>query len=134
MNDLFNNSNSILALVQRNLLTIIILLLLIIFAPLFFKIIAGVLLAGILLIVALPFIMMWRVKRMARRMEEQMRQGQGGFYGGFDFRQGGFGQSGSASRKTDGDVKVHVGGARDKKVSDDVGDYVDFEEIKNEKK
>lgn len=75
MNDLFNNSNSILALVQRNLLTIIILLLLIIFAPLFFKIIAGVLLAGILLIVALPFIMMWRVKRMARRMEEQMRQG-----------------------------------------------------------
>ena len=79
---------------------------------------------------AIPLILTWRMRRFARRMEEQMRQG--GFQGGFDTRGGGFGGGGNGSGR-EGDVKVRVGGKRDKRVSDNVGDYVDFEEIKEDK-
>lgn len=125
MNNFSNNTQGLLALIQRNLLTIIILLLLIVFAPGVFRILAIILLAGVLFIMAIPLILTWRMRRFARRMEEQMRQG--GFQGGFDTRGGGNGSD------REGDVKVRVGGKRDKRVSDNVGDYVDFEEIKEDK-
>lgn len=130
MNNFSNNTQGLLALIQRNLLTIIILLLLIVFAPGVFRILAIILLAGVLFIMAIPLILAWRMRRFARRMEEQMRQG--GFQGGFDTRGGGFGGGGNGSGR-EGDVKVRVGGKRDKRVSDNVGDYVDFEEIKEDK-
>lgn len=130
MNNFSNNTQGLLALNQRNLLTIIILLLLIVFAPGVFRILAIILLAGVLFIMAIPLILAWRMRRFARRMEEQMRQG--GFQGGFDTRGGGFGGGGNGSGR-EGDVKVRVGGKRDKRVSDNVGDYVDFEEIKEDK-
>ncbi len=130
MNNFSNNTQGLLALIQRNLLTIIILLLLIVFAPGVFRILAIILLAGVLFIMAIPLILTWRMRRFARRMEEQMRQG--GFQGGFDTRGGGFGGGGNGSGR-EGDVKVRVGGKRDKRVSDNVGDYVDFEEIKEDK-
>ncbi|MBQ3204892.1 MAG: DUF4834 domain-containing protein [Alistipes sp.] len=130
MNNFSNNTQGLLALIQRNLLTIIILLLLIVFAPGVFRILAIILLAGVLFIMAIPLILTWRMRRFARRMEEQMRQG--GFQGGFDTRGGGFGGGGNGSDR-EGDVKVRVGGKRDKRVSDNVGDYVDFEEIKEDK-
>ena len=129
MNNFSNNTQGLLALIQRNLLTIIILLLLIVFAPGVFRILAIILLAGVLFIMAIPLILTWRMRRFARRMEEQMRQG--GFQGGFDTRGGGFGGGNGSDRE--GDVKVRVGGKRDKRVSDNVGDYVDFEEIKEDK-
>lgn len=129
MNNFSNNTQGLLALIQRNLLTIIILLLLIVFAPGVFRILAIILLAGVLFIMAIPLILTWRMRRFARRMEEQMRQG--GFQGGFDTRGGGFGGGNGSGRE--GDVKVRVGGKRDKRVSDNVGDYVDFEEIKEDK-
>lgn len=130
MNNFSNNTQGLLALIQRNLLTIIILLLLIVFAPGVFRILAIILLAGVLFIMAIPLILTWRMRRFARRMEEQMRQG--GFQSGFDTRGGGFGGGGNGSGR-EGDVKVRVGGKRDKRVSDNVGDYVDFEEIKEDK-
>lgn len=130
MNNFSNNTQGLLALIQRNLLTIIILLLLIVFAPGVFRILAIILLAGVLFIMAIPLILTWRMRRFARRMEEQMRQG--GFQGGFDTRGGGFGGGGNGSGR-EGDVKVRVDGKRDKRVSDNVGDYVDFEEIKEDK-
>lgn len=130
MNNFSNNTQGLLALIQRNLLTIIILLLLIVFAPGVFRILAIILLAGVLFIMAIPLILTWRMRRFARRMEEQMRQG--GFQGGFDTRGEGFGGGGNGSGR-EGDVKVRVGGKRDKRVSDNVGDYVDFEEIKEDK-
>lgn len=130
MNNFSNNTQGLFALIQRNLLTIIILLLLIVFAPGVFRILAIILLAGVLFIMAIPLILTWRMRRFARRMEEQMRQG--GFQGGFDTRGGGFGGGGNGSGR-EGDVKVRVGGKRDKRVSDNVGDYVDFEEIKEDK-
>lgn len=130
MNNFSNNTQGLLALIQRNLLTIIILLLLIVFVPGVFRILAIILLAGVLFIMAIPLILTWRMRRFARRMEEQMRQG--GFQGGFDTRGGGFGGGGNGSGR-EGDVKVRVGGKRDKRVSDNVGDYVDFEEIKEDK-
>lgn len=130
MNNFSNNTQGLLALIQRNLLTIIILLLLIVFAPGVFRILAIILLAGVLFIMAIPLILTWRMRRFARRMEEQMRQG--GFQGRFDTRGGGFSGGGNGFGR-EGDVKVRVGGKRDKRVSDNVGDYVDFEEIKEDK-
>lgn len=133
MNGFSNNRPSIFSFIQRNLLTIIILVLLIVFAPGVFKFIAVVLLIGMLILISIPLLLAWRVRRMARRMEEQMRQGQGGFYGGF-YTHAGDQEHRTGRSRSEGDVKVHVGGALDKKVSDQVGDYVDFEEIKGDKK
>ncbi len=43
---------------------------------------------------------------------------------------GGFARERGADRGRDGEVKVHrTAGARRKRVSDNVGDYVDFEEV-----
>lgn len=133
MNGFSNNTPNIFSFIQRNLLTIVILLLLIVFAPGVFRFIAIVLLIGMLVLISIPLLLAWRVRRIARKMEEQMRQGQGGFYGGFYTHTNEQNARGSSSN-SNGDVKVHVGGALDKKVNDQVGDYVDFEEIKSDKK
>ena len=125
------NKQALLALLQRNLLTIVILILLIIVAPGLFRVLAIIILAGVLFMIFIPLFLAWRMRRFARRMEEQMRQG--GFQGGFHSRGGGFG-GGAAKTQREGDVKIRVGGTRDKRVSDNVGDYVDFEEIKENKK
>lgn len=130
MNNFSNNKEAILALIQRNLLTIIILIMLVIFAPGFFRVLAIIILAGLLFMLSIPLIIAWRVRRLTRRMEEQMRQG--GFQGDFGSRRSGFGSAAGGSRR-EGDVKIRVDGTRDKRVSDDVGDYVDFEEIKEDK-
>ena len=125
------NKQALLALLQRNLLTIVILILLIIIAPGLFRVLAIIILAGVLFMISIPLVLAWRMRRFARRMEDQMRQG--GFQGGFHSRGGGFG-GGAANFQREGDVKIRVGGTRDKRVSDNVGDYVDFEEIKENKK
>lgn len=125
--------DSIINYIQRNPLTTIIIVMLMVFAPSAF----GALLVGVgivvLLLLAIPIYMLYRVRRMSRKMEEQMHDNTraGGFYnqtssnGGRQWSQGG---------AQEGRVRVHTTSEQPpKRVNDNVGDYVDFEEVKTKK-
>ncbi len=95
-----------------------------------FYIVAGI----VILLVILSLVFKAKIRRMQRDMEEQMGRGAGESQG---YRQtyGSFfsGQNRSRSQSDD-DVKVYQqSGAGEKKVSEDVGDYVDFEEVKEKR-
>lgn len=112
--------DSIVGFVNRNPLTTIIIVMLLVFAPSFF----GTLLIGIAILIlitlAIPIFMLFRLRRVSRKMKEEAQQNstQGGFY--------------NDSRQSEGDVKVHSTSQQpQKRVNDNVGDYVDFEEVKN---
>ncbi len=105
--------------VKDNPLTVVLLVMLIAFAPsLVGGMLIGVLiLVGILLL--LPLIMFFRLRRISRRMEQEARQG-------FEQAQR------QAHKEKEGEVKVYATTDRpQKRVNDQVGDYVEFEEVKN---
>lgn len=79
----------------------------------------------IVLVVAAILLFRWRVYKMRRRMEEQF--GEGSFGGQ------GFGSpfAGEPCKGREGEVKVYkTSETPEKRVSRDVGDYVEFEETK----
>lgn len=123
--------------VQRNPLTVLIVLLLALGAPALLKGIAALILYLFLGLVLFSVILMllfrWRIYKVSKQMEER-------FGTDFDPREGFGGQSArSAFSRTpagerEGSVKVHkTAGTPEKRVSRDVGDYVDFEETKENK-
>ena len=125
--------DSIINYIQRNPLTTIIIVMLMVFAPSAF----GALLVGVavvvLLLLAVPLFMFFRMRRMSRRVEEQMRDNANarGFYNQHTSAGGG---QWSRSGAQEGRVSVHPTSEQpQKRVSDDVGDYVDFEEVKTRK-
>ena len=124
--------DSLVAFVQRNPLTVLVILLLALGAPALLKGIAtmilyailGLLLFGVLLLVVFG----WRVRSMQRRMEEQLndRFGRNG-------QQTASSWSRASSRGREGEVHVYkTSETPEKRVSKDVGDYVDFEETHSE--
>ncbi|MDE5707964.1 MAG: DUF4834 domain-containing protein [Alistipes sp.] len=109
------------AFVQRNPLTVLFFFVLALVAPSLFKGIAAFILYAfmgiVLLFVLLGLLFRWRIYRLQRDMEKQFGRG---------FRPDG---EPAAGRRREGDVKVHrTAGTPEKRVSSDVGDYVDFEE------
>ena len=79
---------------------------------------------AVLLLLAIPIIGIFKLRRMSRKIEDEARQQQG-FGGGF---------SGQNRTRTsnEGEVKVYTTEeATEKRVNDKVGEYVDFEEVKN---
>lgn len=114
--------------IRRNPLTCLVILILAVAAPAVLKGIAvfilyfllGLfLLAGLLL-----FLFRWRIYKVRRQMEEQFGP-QGGF-GGDPFAARG------ARSAQEGEVKVYkTQDTPEKKVAEDVGDYVEFEETKD---
>ncbi len=140
--------DSLAAFVQRNPTFVMIVLLLALFAPSLLSGIASFvlyLILGLLLFALVGGLLLrWRIAKFRRQMEEQMRGTQG-----FDPRQGfgdtasgaGFGRGfGFGGRRTqrpadEGEVRVHVTSETpEKRISSDVGDYVEFEETKGPKK
>lgn len=86
---------------------------------------------GLLLLGVLAFaILAWRVQRVQRQMHEQFRR-QGESAGHQQYNH-------NAHRRranNEGDVSVHATAAMpEKKISDDVGEYVDFKEEKTNDK
>ena len=121
--------DSIINYIQRNPLTTIIIVMLIVFAPSAF----GALLVGVavvlLLLLAIPIYMLYRVRRMSRKMEDQAREQsqQRGFYGRTNTQS-------DYGRSAEGEVRVHTTSEhKQKRVNENVGDYVDFEEVKENK-
>ena len=133
MNFLMAIIDSVVGFVRRNPFTTFIILFLAVAAPAVLKGIALFILyfimGLILLILVLMLAFRWRLYRARKQMEEQ-------FGSGFDPRQGGFGSPLAAGNEPrggrEGEVRVHkTPGAPEKRVSKDVGDYIDFEEEKN---
>lgn len=121
--------DSIINYIQRNPLTTIIIVMLMVFAPSAF----GALLVGVavvlLLLLAIPIYMLYRVRRMSRKMEDQAREQsqQRGFYGRTNTQS-------DYGRSAEGEVRVHTTSEQpQKRVNENVGDYVDFEEVKEKK-
>lgn len=107
--------------IKDNPLTVVIVVMLIAFAPS----LAGALLVGLLVLVGLllliPVIMYFRLRRISRRMEQEAQ----GYYTNTHRKE---------AQPKEGEVKIHTKERPQKRVSDNVGDYVDFEEVKDPNK
>ena len=133
MNFILAIIDSLVRFVQRNPLTTLVIVILALGAPALLKGIALFILyffmGLILLIVVLMLAFRWRIYKVRKQMEEQFGEG-------FGQRSGPEGFSGFGSpfaeqqrKQREGEVKVHkTPGTPEKRVSKDVGDYVDFEE------
>lgn len=148
--------DSITAFVQRNPIFCMVFVMLALLAPqvlqgIFLLFLYGLLALFLFLGVAV-LLFRWRIARLKRQMEEQSRIGGGfrngsGWYGTEGRQQGGtwfgadggpqadrgaYGAGSEQSRRHDpdeGTVRIHrTANAPEKRVSDSVGDYVDFEE------
>lgn len=127
--------DSIINFIQRNPLTTIIVVMLLVFAPSTFGIVLGVIAVGLLCLLAIPIFLLWRLRRAGKRVEEQAQHQQGDYtYTRQSYSQQQYGSSQGSARGSEGDVKVYTTDRQpQKRVSDSVGDYVDFEEVKEKK-
>ncbi|MFI3292557.1 MAG: DUF4834 family protein [Rikenellaceae bacterium] len=104
------------------------------------KVVIYIILGIILLFVILSAIFSFKIQTMRSKIEDQMRGGAGNSsqnpFGQNSSAQNPFGQNkssrgGAKRQNNEGDVKIYASSqSQEKKVSKDVGDYVDFEEIK----
>ena len=124
---LFENMNifsaiidSIVSFVKENPLTVIIIVMLIAFAP---QLVGGMLIGLLILlgiILLIPALMYFRLRRMSRRMEQESQQARQNQHNTYRQNQ----------NNREGEVKVYTTSNRpQKRVNEDVGDYVDFEEV-----
>lgn len=128
MNFLFAIIDSIVEWIKRNPLTCILLVMIAIFAPgLYGAIFIGIGIV-VLLLLAIPIFGIFKLRRMSRKLEDEARQQQG--FGRQNF--GGYSNQNRTRTPNEGEVKVYTTEeANEKRVNDDVGEYVDFEEVKN---
>ena len=129
MNFLSAIIDSFLGFVSRNPLTTIIIVMLLVFAPsVFGDLFIGVIVL-LLLKVAIHAFLLFRLRRASRNFQEQARHESQQSYSQRKYTQQGYSQP-----KSEGDVKVHATTQQpQKRVNDNVGDYVEFEEVKEQK-
>ena len=142
----------LLAFIERHPIFCTILVLLAIFAPFVFEIVGWIILGIITLLLIVFGILAWKVYKMKREMKKRFEQGGANFSGG-SFGAQNFGghfyaggmtleelvrqmqaqadaqQRAQQQRKSGGDNTTTTSGSAQKRVSDQVGDYVDFEEV-----
>lgn len=134
MNWIFAIIDAIVEWIRRNPLTFILLVMLAVFVPSAFGAILIAIAVAALLLLAIPIFGIWKLRRISKKMEEQAHQqgfsGQG--FGGQGFGRQGFTQERRTRTSNEGEVRVYsTDEATEKRVSDKVGEYVDFEEVKN---
>ncbi len=118
--------------VRRNPIFTLIIVVLALTAPALLKGIAlfvlYLVLGFLVLVFLVSLLFRWRIRRVQRQMEEQF--GAGGF-GGAGFGSGRGARAEGNQRQQEGEVKVYrTSETPEKRVSEDVGDYVEFEETK----
>ena len=129
MNFLSAIIDSFLGFVSRNPLTTIIIVMLLVFAPSVFGVLFIGVIALLLLTLAIPAFLLFRLRRASRNFQEQARHESQQSYSQREYTQQGYSQP-----KSEGDVKVHATTQQpQKRVNDNVGDYVEFEEVKEQK-
>ena len=146
----------LLAFIERNPIFCIFLLFVAIMAPALFKVVGWIILGIIALFLIILGIGWWRMRKMQRELNDQFRQtasgagfnasgSAGGFNGFGGFSTGGMtleelvrqmqAQADAAKRNSANSTNSQTTttttttGSTQKKVSDKVGDYVDFEEV-----
>ena len=142
----------LLAFIERHPIFCTILVLLAIFAPFVFEIVGWIILGIITLLLIVFGILAWKVYKMKCEMKKRFEQGganfSGGSFGGQNFgghfyaggmtleelvrqmqAQADAQQRAQQQRKSGGDNTTTTSGSAQKRVSDQVGDYVDFEEV-----
>lgn len=102
--------------IRRNPLTFVVLLLLMLAAPWLFGVIALIFVAMALVVLFSWLSIIWRVRDAQRQMERDFDEA-----GGNRHRNG----------TKEGDVTVVATEPSRKRVNDDVGEYVDFKEVKD---
>ncbi len=112
--------------ISRHALTLTIVVVLIVVAPQVFGPIIGTALALVGLFI-LVIMLLWlaiylHIRKMHHRVEERFGNAQSGAKH--------YGRRSNGSTYRDGDVTVTRTGAPEKRVSDNVGEYVDFKEVK----
>ena len=131
MNFLSALIDSIIDFVRRNPLMTTLIIMLMVFAPSAFGVLFIGIMVVLLLLLAIPIFLLFRLRRASRHIEEEARrasqQARGQqFYGGQTY--------GQQSQKQEGEVKVYTTKQQpQKRVNDNVGDYVEFEEVKEKK-
>lgn len=131
MNFLSALIDSIIDFVRRNPLMTTLIIMLMVFAPSAFGVLFIGIMVVLLLLLAIPIFLLFRLRRASRHIEEEDRrasqQARGQqFYGGQTY--------GQQSQKQEGEVKVYTTKQQpQKRVNDNVGDYVEFEEVKEKK-
>ncbi|MBP3483360.1 MAG: DUF4834 family protein [Alistipes sp.] len=109
--------DTIVGFIRRNPLFCLLMLLIAIAAPWVFSFMLYVVLGIILLSLISTALFAWHLRRVQRRMEDELRNNA-------DYT--------ARGRRKEGDVRIYqTTDAPEKKVNDDVGEYVDFEEEKN---
>lgn len=132
---------SIAAFVERNPIFCTVMLVCAIAAPWLFKSVITVILYIVLAFLIVGLIMFgtmaWRIRSMSKQAQERFKEtgrsgdGQRGRTSSWNASWGGF----RREDKREGEVRVHrTERAGRKRVSDEVGDYVDFEEIEQKDK
>lgn len=119
--------DSLVSFVQRNPLTVLVILVLALWAPWVLRGIAAfilyALLGLVLLVAVLGLVFRWKIAQARRQMEQQFGAGFG--------PQGPFGQQQRRTTSDEGEVRIYkTSETPEKRVSSDVGDYVEFEETK----
>lgn len=107
--------------IRRNPLTFVLMLALMVAAPWLFGVIAIVFVAMALVILFSWLSIVWRVRDTQRRMDRE-----------FDNARQNRRRNYSRSGTKEGDVTVVKTEQSRKRVNDDVGEYVDFKEVKND--
>lgn len=107
--------------IRRNPLTFVVLLLLMLAAPWLFGVIALVFVAMALVVLFSWLSIIWRVRDAQRQMERDFDEA-----GRNRHKNGNYRRSGTK----EGDVTVVATEPSRKRVNDDVGEYVDFKEVK----
>lgn len=111
--------------IRRNPLTFVVLLLLMLAAPWLFGVIALVFVAMALVVLFSWLSIIWRVRDAQRQMERDFDEA-----GGNRYRNGNYRRNGTK----EGDITVVATEPSRKRVNDDVGEYVDFKEVKDSSK
>lgn len=120
--------DSFVAFVRRNPVLCLVILILALASPSLvagaFKAILYVILFLFLMVLVSVLYFSYRINRLRRDAEEQMRGGNG-TYSRTTYRDYGRQQQ----QQREGEVSVHQTQPQEKKINDNVGDYVDFEDV-----
>lgn len=121
--------DAMISFVRNNPLTVVIIVMLAVFVPSLFGAVLIGALVFLLLLAAWPVIMLVRLRREARRMEQDASSRD------FGRRYRTRSEQTRSNGRTagEGEVKIYATSVREKRVKSDVGDYIDFEEVKEVK-
>lgn len=117
--------DSLVGFVRRNPITCLVLVVAAVAFPQLFKVALWVILVLVAVMMAAVLFMVLRLRRLRKEMEQQIRDAQEHFAGGFRSTRS------SQHSSAEGDVSVHrTSPAPEKRVNSNVGEYVEFEEEK----